>query len=230
MKPMPVLRTCACAALLCAWPMAQAGRPMVVDDATILDPGDCQLEAWLQHTPQQREHWAMPACRVGAWELGLGLGRIAPDASAAYRARQLQAKTIFRPLRSNGWGIGLTVADQYRPGGGLSGDVSVLVPLSVSLLDDRVLVHANAGWLHRHGGRGGATWALGSEWAAAPGLALSLESYGQQHGRGYLQAGVRLDAMPGRLALDAGLGQRFGLRSVERYVTVGLTLTASLLR
>lgn len=230
MKPMPVLRTWTCSALLCACPIAQAGRPMVVDDATILDPGNCQLEAWLQHAPQQREHWAMPSCRAGAWELGIGLGRIDPEASAAYVARQLQAKTIFRPLRTNGWGIGLTVADQYRPGGGLSGDISALVPLSVSLLDDRVLVHANAGWLHRQGGRGAATWALGTEWTAAPGLALTLESYGQQHGRAWIQAGMRIDAVPGRLALDAGIGQRFGLRSVAPYFTVGLTVAAPLLR
>jgi hypothetical protein len=210
---------------------AHAGRPMVVDDATIVDPGMCQLEAWTQRPQGQDEAWAVPSCRIGAWELGAGIGRIRPGAGAAYHAQALQAKTVFRPLQPNGWAVGLTIADQYRFGGSLDGDVSVLVPLTVSLLDDRVRVHANAGWTRLQATRrGGALWALGAEWAVRAPLTLTLETYGTQHGHAYAQAGMSVQVIPDRLALDAGLGQRVGRAGLERYATVGLTYAAPVLR
>jgi hypothetical protein len=56
-----------------AWPMAalfactcaQATRPMVVDDASITGPGNCQVESWTQRIPGRTEYWVMPACNVG---------------------------------------------------------------------------------------------------------------------------------------------------------------------
>lgn len=224
MTPRSPIRSVAGLVCLLACAGAHAGRPMVVDDATIVDPGACQLEAWTQRPQGQDELWAVPACRVGAWELGLGLGRIWPDASDAYHLHALHAKTVFRPLQPNGWAVGLTIADQYRFGSSLAGDVTVLVPLTVSLLDDRVRVHANAGWTRLHATRqSGALWALGSEWAAAGPLTLTLETYVFQRGHHYAQAGLSVQAIPDRLALDAGVGQRLGRGGLERYATVGLT-------
>ena len=57
----------------------------------------------------------MPACNVGGtWELAAGIGRIGPDDPAGtYRSGFLQAKTVFRPLQKNSWGIGLTIANQF---------------------------------------------------------------------------------------------------------------------
>ena len=213
--------------LLLLWSCAgaHAARPLVVDDASILDPHHCQLEAWTQHAPAQTEYWAVPACNVGGhWELGAGLGRIGPDRGGrGYRSGVLQAKTVFRQLATDDWGIGLTVANQFRQGDGVRGDFSVLVPASVSLAHDRVLLHANAGWLRLHAdGSHGGLWAAGGEWAATSRIALTLEAYGSQRGHAYRQAGVRLTLVPDRLALDAGLGTRLG--GGERYATFGLTL------
>ncbi len=230
MKPVVLLRAFAVTCALYACQAAYAGRPMVTDDATIADPGNCQLEVWTQRPQDQTEDWAMPACRVGGWELGVGAGRIGPDGAAAYRSHMLQAKTILRPLEKNGWGLGLTIANQYRPGHGLSGDLAVLAPLSLSLLDDRVLVHLNAGWSRPQATRGGALWAVGTEWAAAGPLTLTLEAYGAQHAHRHAQAGLRLDVVPDRLALDVGIGRRLGRGGPERYATLGLTISAPVLR
>lgn len=210
---------------------AHAARPMVTDDASIVAPGDCQLESWTQRTQPQTEYWAVPACNpYGNWELSAGAGRILPrDGTPGYVEGFLQAKTLFKPLSPNGWGIGLTVANLFR-GGTPSGDLSALVPLSVSLLDDKVLVHLNAGVLrerlsaHRIGGQ----WAGGAEWAATHDLALTLETYGTQRGHGYLQTGLRFTVIPDRLDLDAGVGQRIGLHGEERYATFGLTYAGKL--
>jgi hypothetical protein len=212
---------------------AQATRPMVVDDASIAGPGNCQVESWTQRTPVQTEYWAMPACNFGgAWELALGIGRIGPDGPGdAYRSFIGQAKTVFHPLEPNGWGVGLTIASQFRQGEGVAGDLSVLVPVSVSLLDDRVLVHANVGWLRAHAaGRDEAFWATGAEWAVQPRLTLTLEAYGTGRSHGVTQVGLRYTLIPDRLAIDAGLGSRTGRPGAERYVTVGLTLAGPVFR
>lgn len=220
------------AALVACIP-AHATRPMVVDDASITSPGNCQVESWTQHTTSQTEFWAVPACNVGGtWELAAGLGRIgAAGPDGAYRSGVLQAKTVFRPLQKNGWGIGLTIANQFRQGAGVAGDLSVLVPVSVSLLNDRVLVHANGGWLRAHAtGQNDGFWATGAEWAARSRLTLTLETYGTGRGHSYNQAGARFAVIPDRLALDAGVGSRIGRIGNERFYTFGLTLAGPVLR
>lgn len=221
------------AAALLACASAQATRPMVVDDASITSPGNCQVESWTQRTPSQTEHWAMPACNVGGtWELAAGLGRIDLGGPGyAYRSGVVQAKTVFRPLEKNDWGIGLTIANQFRQGTGVAGDLSVLVPVSLSLLDDRVLVHANVGWLHAHtNGQNDGFWATGAEWAVHPQLTLTLETYGTGRNHGFAQTGARWTLIPDRLALDAGVGSRIGRLGAERYFTFGLTLAGPVLR
>lgn len=217
---------CAAALLLASVP-AQATRPMVVDDASIEAPGNCQLESWTQRSAGQVEYWAVPACNFGgawrSWELGAGLGHVKPDGpGGAYRSGVLQAKTVFRPLQTNGWGIGLSIANQFRQGAGVGGDLSVLVPVSLSRLDDRLLLHANLGWLRAHADhKSDLFWAGGTEWAARPRLTLTLEAYGTGRGHALAQAGVRVTLVPDRIALDAGIGRRIG--GGERYATVGLT-------
>lgn len=217
--------------LLGASCLAHAARPMVTDDASIVAAGDCQLESWMQHTQAQTELWAVPACNpYGHWELSAGAGRITPgDGAERYVEGFLQAKTVFRPLHANSWGIGLTMADLLR-GGTPVGDVSVLIPLSVSLLDDKVLVHLNAGVLRERltAHRIGSQWAAGTEWAATHDLALTLETYGTAKSHGYMQTGLRLNVIPDRLDLDAGVGQRLGPHGEERYYTVGLTYAGKL--
>lgn len=220
-------------AALFACACAHATRPMVVDDASITSPGNCQVESWTQRISRQTEYWVMPACNLGGtWELAAGLGRIGPDGTGdAYRSGVVQAKTVFRPLQKNNWGIGLTIANQFRQGAGVAGDLSVLVPVSVSLLDDRVLVHANLGWLRPHAGaQDDRFWATGAEWAVRPRLTLTLETYGTIRGHGFTQAGARFAVVPDRLALDAGVGSRIGRLGAERYFTFGLTLAGPVLR
>ncbi|MEN3275768.1 MAG: hypothetical protein V7631_1558 [Massilia sp.] len=204
---------------------------MVVDDASVLSPKHCQAESWTQRTPSQTEYWAVPACNVGGtWEIAAGLGRIAPDdRSGAYRSGVVQAKTVFKPLQTNSWGIGLTIANQSRLGGGMWGDLTVMVPVSVSLQDDRLLLHANGGLLYQNAGnRRTGTWAVGAEWAAHKRLVLTLEAYGSGHGPSYRQAGLRFNLIPDRLSFDTGIGGR--LRGGEPYATFGLSFAGQVWR
>jgi hypothetical protein len=141
-----------------------------------------------------------------------------------YRSGVVQAKTVFRSLGKNDWGIGLTIAHQFHQGSGVARDLSVLVPVSASLLDDRVLVHANVGWLHAHThGQNDGFRATGAEWAVHPQLTFTLELYGTGRKHRFAQAGARWTVIPDRLALDAGVGSPIGRPDAGRYVTMGLT-------
>lgn len=44
---------------------AEAARPMLTDDARIVDPKSCQLESWVRDSKHVTEYWALPACNVG---------------------------------------------------------------------------------------------------------------------------------------------------------------------
>ena len=197
----------------CAWPdkrsvllaagvllstAAWGGRPLATDDATVLDPGDCQVEAWHQHAGTLREWWAMPACGVGSWELAAGKGQ---SSNAA-----LQAKTVLHRLETNGWGLGLAIAAQH----GMSRQRTVNLPLTMSFASDALLLHLNAGWIRQPAAPGRATWSIGSEFAFAPRWSASMESYGSRHRPPTRQAGLRYTVIEGILDLDASVAKTPG--------------------
>jgi hypothetical protein len=84
-------------------PQAQAARPMITDDARIVDAKVCQLESWVKKTPDSTETWALPACNfTGNLELTLGGALTREDGQTRTTDVQAQGKTIFKPLEVNG--------------------------------------------------------------------------------------------------------------------------------
>jgi len=201
----------------CAWPdkrstllaagallaaPAWAGRPLATDDAAILEPSDCQVEAWHQHTGSLREWWAMPACRVGDWELAAGKGQ--------GRASIVQAKTILHRSgnATDGWALGLAVASQQGP----IRQQTVNLPLTMSFAQQAFLLHLNAGWMRPHGAATRGTWSIGGEYAFARRWGLSLESYGSRHLHPTRQLGLRYTLLENRLDLDTSVAETAGSR------------------
>jgi hypothetical protein len=217
----------ACAGLL-GCEFAYAARPMVADDATILAAGQCQVEAWREHHPGQTQYWAASHCNFGTgWEYVAGLGELDPDPGHHSAGGLLIAKTVFRQLKPDDWAFGLSLSDQVAPGGPFS-KLVLNVPVTISMLRDRLRIDINAGWMRQRGFRTGATWALGGEWTATNTLGLTLEAYGIGHA--YAQAGLRYAAVPARLVLDAAIGDRISLHGRERYFALGLTVSGLGLR
>lgn len=207
----------------CAWPdkrsallvagallstAAWSGRPLATDDATVLDAGDCQVEAWHQHAGKLREWWAMPACGVAGWELAAGKGQ---SSNAA-----LQAKTVLRRLETDGWGLGVAIATQH----GMTRQHTVNLPLTMSFAGDALLLHLNAGWIRQPASPGRATWSIGSEYSFAPRWSASVETYGSRHRPPTRQAGLRYTAVAGRLDLDASVAKTPG---APHQLALGLT-------
>jgi len=208
---------------------ADAGRPMITDDARILDPKACQLEGWTRVNRDSTEYWLMPACNpFGPFELGYGGGRTHENGHGdALTESLVQLKAVVKPLQVNGWGWGISLgADRHlrrEAGNGWPGDVYVNLPVTASFRDDEVVMLLNAGTLHRRDlHRTIGTWGLGSELRIGEDLYLLPEAYGNDRGRPFYQLALRYWVVKDRLEIDGGFGNRLGGDTSERYFTLGV--------
>ena len=207
-----------------------AARPMVTDDARLVDPKSCQVESWVRYNRDSEEYWALPGCNfTGNLELTLG-GALGKDAAGTRTTDVVfQGKTLFKPLASNGWGIGLTLGNVTHPAiqtrSNLLGDVYFNIPASFSFRDDRFVLHTNVGMLHDRAEKvSRATWGLGSETRLGERSWLIAETYGQTQANPFYQFGVRYWVVPDRVQIDTTYGSRLGGNQDERWFSVGLRL------
>lgn len=218
------------AALMLAPLAAHAARPFVTDDARLVDPQGCQVETFYkrQNKFHENEFWVLPACNpFGNLELTLG-GNWIDSSFGDSRSTIVQAKTLLKSLETNGVGFALSAGvTRLSP----SESPSVSNPHvngigSLSLADDRLVLHANLGALRDrqlHRTRG--TWGIGAEiLLLAPRLYGILETYGQRLEKPTLHGGLRLWVVPNRLQLDATVGQQHAAPVDRRFGTVGVRL------
>ncbi len=215
--------------LLCnpAW----AARPLVTDDARLTSEGSCQLESWVRIYPDSREVWVLPACNPGGnLEITLGGGRAKNTGESPTNDYVLQAKTLLKPLETNGWGLGFAAGTvrhpEINPGPNLLGNTYAYVPLSASFYNDQIVMHANLGWLRDNAsGEDHATWGLGGEFQSAARLAVIAESFGDDKTLPYWQAGLRFAVIPDLFQIDATIGQQFGGDVAGRWLSFGMRVT-----
>ncbi|MET4577350.1 hypothetical protein [Ottowia thiooxydans] len=203
---------------------SHAARPMNTDDARTVDPKACQVESWVRKNADSTEFWVMPACNpTGNLELSAGGSHTRGESEGSHNSVMLQAKTVFKPLETNGWGWGLA-AGTVRHGQPFSGhDWYAYVPVSRSLFDDRSVLHLNLGWLREaQSQRNFMTWGIGSETQLSERVWLIGETFGQNEGRPLYQAGLRYWVVPNRVQVDATYGNRLG--GGERWFSIGLRL------
>jgi hypothetical protein len=227
---------CLAAIVLLAWAgastLSRAARPMVTDDARLVDAGACQLEAWQRVNRGSRERWAFPACNpTGKLEVTLG-GNDLPDGSGG-RANDyvVQGKMLFRGLETNGYGFGLAAGAYFHgdpaPGQGQLKSAYFYVPISKSWLGDQLVVHVNLGaQSDRDAGTHPWTWGVGAESSLTSRLILIAESYGDGHARPSYQAGLRFWIVPNRFQVDATLGAQPGETTAPRWFSIGVRLVS----
>lgn len=218
------------AALAAAAP-AMAARPFMTDDARLTTEGSCQLESWSRHYSDRQELWALPACNPGGnFELTAGLGRFTSHGQPGSHDQVLQGKTLFRPLRTDDWGWGLAVGRVWhpgrQPGPNNLGSSYLYLPLSVSTLNDRVVLHANLGWSRDSQTRSqSTTWGGGVEYWAHSRLMLIAEAFGDDRQKPFVQTGVRWSVLPGLFQVDATRGTQPGSQGRNTWTSVGLRYT-----
>ena len=102
--------------LICIFNHAYAARPLIVDDARIVDSKACQVESWARKNTGSVEFWALPACNfTGNFELTAGSAVITGSDTSKNPNLLFQGKTLFKQLEINGWGTGLAVGAVYNP-------------------------------------------------------------------------------------------------------------------
>jgi hypothetical protein len=203
--------------------VAHAARPFVTDDARTVDAGGCQIETFAkqQQRTRESEFWFLPACNPwGNLEMTVGSVNLS-DAPASSRTMIVQGKTLIRPLRTNDFGLALTLGTQRTapaiPAPRWNPYLNLIT--SISYLEDKVVLHANAGALKdRPASRTRGTWGLGAEIAVDARLYAIAESYGQEGERPSKQLGLRYWIEPNRLQVDTTLGGQRG----RTWVSIGL--------
>lgn len=224
------LKNLACTALIiptCAF----AARPFVTDDARLTTAGSCQLESWMRIYPDSKELWALPACNpTGNLEFTVGGGRARHDDAPATSDYVFQAKTLFRPLETNDWGIGFAVGTirhpEINPGPNMLGNTYAYIPLSVSLNDDKVILHANLGWLKdKASGQNNLSWGVGGEFKLHARLLGIAETFGDNRSMSYGQVGVRYSVRPDLFQVDATIGQQLSGPGKNHWLSFGIRYT-----
>jgi len=204
---------------------AHGGRPMVTDDADIVEARHCQLESWYQRGRDEDESWLLGACNfTGNLELTLGWRRDRDRQDNATDNRAvMQIKTVLRPLHADGWGMALAVGTEVNRKSQFSkADYYALLPVTWSFNNSQQLVHANLGVNHNseaHETDG--LWGLGIEQSLTERSSLFVESFGQFDEDPLYQVGFAYWLFPDRLQLDVSYGDRWVNRDRDRFYTLG---------
>lgn len=206
-----------------------AARPLITDDARIVDPKSCQLESWMQFQSGGNEYWALPGCNfTGNLELTLGGSLQRVDGALDATNVQFQAKTLLKPLETNGYGIALSGGAIHHPNAEqrkLFGNLYLNVPVSFSFADDRFVAHLNVGANRdTENDQTRMTWGVGTETQLHPRVYLVAETFGENRGKPSFQAGFRFWVVQDRVQVDTTYGNVFGGGTGERFFTIGLRL------
>ncbi len=207
-------------ALLLAASGADAARPFVTDDARVVDKDGCQVETFVkrQRRFDETEFWLLPACNPWGAELTAGHSRVDSTLGDS-RTTILQAKTLLKPLVTNGAGFALTLGTLY----GATTNPYLNAIGSFSFADDRIVIHTNLGVLRDNAAKiSRGTWGAGAEvLLIAPRLYGIIETYGQRGEKPTVHTGLRIWIVPNRVQVDTTVGvQRSSLE--RRFGTVGL--------
>lgn len=191
-----------CAGLSLSAASQAAGGHHAVDDAAILEAGQCQLETWLESAPGRKLQHLGPACQVLGVELGGSLERSSLGAEPPQRSAALQLKwaTEVRPglslgaIWSPGWELAPTRTASRLLLGLLSWAPHADWALHLNLGRD---LHAEAKQARRYG--------AALEWQASAQMQFLAESWRDALGS-QRRLGVRYSFAP-QLTLDLSRAQ-----------------------
>lgn len=211
---------------------AHAARPLVTDDARLTNAHGCQLESWMRSYQGGQELWALPACNLGEnFEITLGGGSYRNNDDNYHTEDWVaQFKTLFKPLETNGWGIGFAAGrvmhPDIQPGPNQLGNTYFYIPVSFSLRDDDVIVHVNVGMLRdRQEDRNKVNMGVGSEFKLGGKFKGVAEVFGDHTQNPFYQMGLRYSLVPEVFQIDGTVGQQVNGDSRTQWLSIGVRWT-----
>ena len=177
-----------------------AGGHHSVDDAVLMEPGQCQVEVWADRYRAASRGLAHvgPACRFGPFEWGVNLDRATASSETSSFAYGVQAKWARPVVESLTGGLVVAATWQGRAPRRFTGG-SVIVPLTWQATDT-LLLHANIGRDFRNGAADTSRAGVALEWSPLTDWSLIVERY-RESDSSFWRAGTRYAINP-NLSLD----------------------------
>ena len=185
---------------------ALAGDHFTVDDAALLDPGQCQFNGWVEHESRADRRLAHlePSCRLGPVEAAIGWESSRVDAADAPMATSASVK----------WAVGITdavsigalVAGNWQAATPRYAGTTVLIPLSWRI-SETVQTHFNLGRDYVRGGPHANRAGVAVEWRAAARWLVIAEQFRQSEAS-FARVGLRWEPTPA-LSIDLSRADRW---------------------
>ena len=210
--------------------VSYAARPMITDDARIVDVGSCQVESWAKFNKETNEFWALPSCNLsGNLEIAFGGAKLV-DATenSDWGVRQIQLKTLFKPPSTNNWSAGIAAGQIKTSAHNLStgfSDNYFYLPFTQSLLNDDLFIHLNMGGSQINGEKKyKPTYGAGFELLIAEKSYLIFETFQDSSEKISFQGGIRHWVEPNRFQIDMTLGNKSHLNHTNTWLSIGVRL------
>lgn len=200
------------------------GARFFTDDAGLTTEGKCQLESWVQvNQNDTHDIWAVPACNpAGNLELSLGLNYFQIDQQQDIKSTLFQGKTLFKELDTNSWGLGFA-AGVIRSAQDSNDADFAYFPLSISVLDDDLLLHLNLGWFRdRTTSSNRTTWGLGTAYALMPKISVFGEVFGDDRQKPLWHTGLDISLSPEFINLNITYGRNLAMERHDGFYSIGL--------
>lgn len=145
MNHLRAARALACAGLFATASLHAAGGHHAVDDASILDPGRCHVETWIEYNRSDRGRAAIvgPACHGFGLEWTLGLSHARLDGEGDNRVAP-QVKWAMETAVP-GLSIGVLAGTELRARHLRRNAHFLVLPATLAFDDGDLLLHANIG-------------------------------------------------------------------------------------
>ena len=210
---------------------AEAGQPLVTDDAAVVAPKTCQVEAWARSAHDGHEYWAQPACNfTGNLELSVGGARAKPDAGESSSLIQLQAKTVLFSQNEGAWSFG-GVAGAGRDTGAPHGSSAFQLYYAKALTSwyprSDLELDLNLGAANAYGSGTFALAGAAIQYAIVSNVRLLAEAFHDEPGRAKYQIGARYIIVRDRFEAYASYGNRLNGSSAGWSAILGIRVQSA---
>ena len=208
--------------------LCYAARPMLTDDARIVDPKACQLESWIRDSKHVTEYWALPACNVSEnLEVTIGGSLEGESGHSSFANELYQIKSIIQPIAINQTGYSIVLGngrDPKRTMNKVIQDWFFNVPISYPY-NDRLVIHTNLGMTHlTDENTEKMNWGLSSEFNYNERVDLISEVFNQSSNSTYFQFGLRYWLIKNRAQIDTTYMNSFNHIGEDQSFSIGLRL------
>ena len=208
--------------------LSYAARPMLTDDARIVDPKACQLESWIRDSKHITEYWALPACNVSEnLEVTIGGSLEGESGHSSFANELYQMKSIIQPIAINQTGYSIVLGNGRDPKRTMNKAIQdwyLNVPISYPY-NDRLVIHTNLGVTHLTDEKTEKmNWGLSSEYNYNERIDLISEVFNQSSNSTYFQFGLRYWLIKNRAQIDTTYMNSFNHIGEDQSFSVGLRL------